>query len=279
MVKESASPDRVDAAIARIAERQHGIATSAQLVSAGLSPAAIAKRVRAGRLHRVHRGVYAVGYPAVAREARWMAAVLACGPGSLLSHRSAAELWELLRPAEGPIEVTVPTQNGRRRRANLVIHRCAALPPTAHTVRNLIPVTAPWRTIEDLRGAVPPRLHRRAIRQAEVRRFALGPRTDGDRTRSDLERDFLRLCRRHRIPPPEVNVRIGRWTVDFLWRAERVVVETDSWRFHGGSIAYEDDHVRNLDLRRGGYTVFRFTERQVHQEADVVVADLCEALC
>ena len=146
------------------------------------------------------------------------------------------------------------------------------------TVRNLIPVTTPWQTIKDLRGIVSPSLRRRALRQAEVKRFAMGPRAGGDRTRSDLERRFLALCRRNRIPKPLVNVRIGRWTVDFLWPEQRVVVETDSWRFHGGSVAFEDDRARDLDLRLRGYSVHRFTERQIREEEAVVAADLAAAL-
>lgn len=278
MVKESAKAETADAEIARVAGQQHGIVTSRQLAAAGLRPAAITKRVRAGRLHRVHRGVYAVGFAALSREARWMAAVLACGPGAVLSHRSAAALWKQLTPKDGPVDVTVPTRSGRRRRVGIRVHRRAALPPGAATMRDLIPVTAPWKTIEDLEGTVEPWRHRQAIRQAEVRRFALGPRTRGDPTRSDLERDFLRLCHHHDLPLPEVNVKVGRWTVDFLWRAEQLAVETDSWRFHGGSIAFEDDHARDADLRARGYAVHRFTERQVLEQPDLVAADLIAAL-
>jgi very-short-patch-repair endonuclease len=267
-----------DAAIARFASRQHGLITTAQLRQAGLSYAAISERVQAGRLHRTHRGVYSVGYAAESREGRWMAAVLACGPRAALSHRSAAALWELLRPMDGPVEVSVLTQGGRRSRHGIRIHRRAALSPKALTARRLIPVTTPRQTIEDLRGVVSPRLLRRALRQAEVQRFALGSRSHGDRTRSDLERRFLRLCRRNRIPAPLVNVRIGRWTVDFLWREQRLVVEADSWRFHGGSVAFEDDHARDLDLRRRGYVVHRFSERQIREEEALVAADLAKAL-
>jgi very-short-patch-repair endonuclease len=100
----------------------------------------------------------------------------------------------------------------------------------------------------------------------------------GDRTRSDLERDFLHLCRRHGLPHPEVNVRVGRWTVDFLWRDEHLAVETDSYRWHRGAVAFEDDHARDLDLRRHGYSVRRFTELQVRERPAHVAADLAEAL-
>jgi very-short-patch-repair endonuclease len=278
MVGKSALPASRDAAIARFAAAQHGLITVAQLREAGLTSSAVSKRVRSGRLHRLHRGVYSVGVPATGREAHWMGAVLACGHGAVLSHRSAAALWGLLKPTDGPSEVSTPSQNGRRQRSGIRVHRRGALEKRGLTVRNLIPVTAPWLTIEDLREVVSPKLLRRAIRQAEVRRFALGPRTRGDRTRSDPERDFLDLCRRHGLPMPDVNVGIGRWTVDFLWRTERLVVEIDTWRYHGGSIAFEDDHERDADLRRRGYALYRYTARQVNKEPDLLAAEIGAAL-
>jgi very-short-patch-repair endonuclease len=99
-----------------------------------------------------------------------------------------------------------------------------------------------------------------------------------DRTRSDLERDFLRLCRRFGIPAPEVNVKVGRWTVDFLWRKERVAVETDFFGYHHGRIAFQDDHARDLHLRRHGFAVHRFSEDQVNNQPAEIVADLRDAL-
>ena len=146
------------------------------------------------------------------------------------------------------------------------------------TSRDRIPVTTVTRTIEDLRGiAFPPRLLRRAIRQAEL----VGLRLDGvesDRSRSDLETAFLDLYRRYKLPMPEVNVKLGRWEVDFLWRAQRLVVETDSWTYHRGSVAFEDDHARDLDLRAAGYTVLRFTDRQLEEEPDRIAEGLARAL-
>jgi len=219
-----------------------------------------------------------------------MAAVLACGVGAVLSHGSAAALWGLLRPLDGPVDVSVPVRSGRKRRDGIAIHRRAALataslsrgedaqPLPAVTIHDRIPVTAPWQTINDLRGQVPSRLYRRAVREAEMRRFALSPSTPRDRTRSDVERDFLALCRRHRLPPPEVNAWLGRWTVDFLWRTERLVVEADTWGTHGGSVAFEDDHARDLDLRRRGFSICRYTDRQIRDEASLVAADLSERL-
>ncbi|MGV1049535.1 MAG: DUF559 domain-containing protein [Solirubrobacterales bacterium] len=231
-----------------------------------------------------------------------MAAVLACGPGAVLSHMSAAALWGLLRPAAGPVDVSLPSQSGRARRAGLRIHRCASLASAserAHdpgggaerfgapeldarrtlvTVRRGIPVTTVARTVHDLQASAEPRLVRRATRQAQLAGHALDPGRPRDRTRSDLEGEFLALCRRHRLPAPEVNVRVGRWTVDFLWRRRRLAVETDSTRFHRGEVSFEDDHARDLDLRAAGFEVRRFSERQVEEEAGRVAADLASAL-
>lgn len=275
-----------DTRIARIATGQHGVITTPQLRACGLSASAISQRVRAGRLSRVHRGVYVLGSEPTSERGRWLAAVRACGNGAVLSHSSAAALWGLLKPHAGAVHVSVPSHNGRSRQSGIEIHRCASLagaglflgddepPLAAITVREGIPVTAPWRTIDDLRGQLEPRLYRQAVRAAELQRYALSPRTPRDRTRSDVERDFLRLCRRYGLPQPEVNVRIGRWTVDFLWRAQRLVVEVDTWGTHGGSVAFEDDHARDLDLRRHGFSTCRYTDRQIRRQPDLVAADL-----
>ncbi len=223
-----------------------------------------------------------------------MAAVLACGDGAVLSHASAAALWGLLRPLDGPIHVSVPTYAGRRRRDGIRVHRCATLARdfslalshgdtggtrqgTLVSLRRGVPVTSPQRTIDDLRGAVPPHLERRARRQAELAGWRLeGVESDG--TRSDLEDGFVALCRRHRLPPPELGVRLGKWTVDFLWREQRLVVETDGFAYHSGSVTFEDDHARDLDLRARGFVVHRFTGRQLRNEPERVVADVRAAL-
>jgi hypothetical protein len=141
-----------------------------------------------------------------------------------------------------------------------------------------IPVTTPARTIADLRGAVPVWQWRRAVRQAEIRGLKLDPGIDSDGTRSDLEGDFLRLCRRHGIPAPEVNVKLGRWTVDFLWRRQGIAVETDSYAYHRGQVAFQDDRARDLELRRRGFAVHRFSESQLNDRPADVVADLRAAL-
>ena len=273
MEEKVATPDHE---VAHVAAQQHGVATHRQLIAAGINKNAITERVRRGSLHRMHRGVYAVGHGGLSREGRWMAAVLACGEGAVLSHGSAAALWGLLRPCDGPIDVSVPTQGGRARRMGIRLHRRPALGPFV-TFRERIPVTTVPRTIEDLRGTVPSYLVRRATRQAELAGHRLGG-IERDRTRSDLEREFLAFCRRHGLPRPEVNVRLGRREVDFLWRAERVVAETDDFRYHRGSVAFEDDHARDVELRGRGFAVRRFTGRQLDDEPAQVAVDLAEAL-
>lgn len=269
--------DPPEAVVARIAARQHGVVTVEQLRVAGVGESGVARRVRAGRLHRVHRGVYAVGHRGMSNEKRWMAAVLACGEGAVLSHRSAAELWGMLAVRDGSIHVSTSARGGRSTRTGIRLHRCRSLRPGLITRQQGIPVTRPARTIADLRQMLPPWEVRRATRQAQMAGLPLGPDIKVDRTRSDLERDFLRLCERHRLPAPEVNVRVGRWTVDFLWRQARVAVEADSYRWHRGSVAFEDDHARDLDLRSRGFDVRRFSEDQICNRAAHVAADLRDA--
>lgn len=286
-------PDFGDKRVATIAGWQHGVVALWQLEEAGLSRSAVAKRAKRGQLHRIHRGVYAVGHEALNWRGRWMAAVLACGEGAVLSHGSAAALWELLRPLSGSIDVSVPTQSGRERQHGIRVHRCASLAAseeaglssvgtqtplgTLVTVRHRIPVTTVQRTIDDLRGAVSPGLLRRARRQAELKGWRLDG-VEGRKARSGLEEEFLKLCHRRPLPPPETNAKAGRWEVDFLWREQRLAVETDSFAYHRGSVAFEDDHARDLDLRNEGFVVLRFTEKQLEEEPGRVIADVARAL-
>lgn len=157
--------------------------------------------------------------------------------------------------------------------------------PADVTLCRGIPVTTPTRTVADLHralsagwpGSVPARELRKAIRQAGVIGLPIGDE-GGDRTRGDLERDFLRLCHRYRLPRPEVNVRIGLYLVDFLWKEKPLVVETDSYRHHRGKAAFQDDHQRDLDLRRRGYEVIRLSEQQIDEEAGQVAETLVATL-
>lgn len=264
--------------MARVAGRQHGVISVQQLAAAGLDKDAIAWRVRVGRLHRLHRGVYAVGHRSLSWRGRWKAAVLAAGDGAVLSHHSAAALWEFVKPMAGTVELTVPGSAGNRRRPGLAIHRSRTLGPGTITLRHGIPVTTPARTITDLEGTVAAYLLRRAIRQAELAGHRLGAGVTVHRTRSDLELDFLAFCVAHGLPRPEVNVRVGRFLVDFLWREARLAVETDSWSYHRGSVAFEDDHARHLELRVRGIDLLRITGLQLRTETTLVTKLLKEYL-
>jgi very-short-patch-repair endonuclease len=263
-----------DQAVAAIAMRQHGAISSQQLREAGLSRDAVLERRRAGRLHPLHRGVYAVGHIAPSNERRWMAAVLALGADAALSHRSAAALWKLLPTTHGPVDVSLPSRNGRRRRQGIRIHRPASLTPAEIGRERGIPVTSVARTLSDLQGLVPPRELRRAIRQADFLGLPIGPKIEVDKTRSELERRFLWLCGRYHLPRPAVNIRIGGLTVDFCWLGQKLIVETDGYQSHRGREAFEDDRARDLKLRALGYEVLHLSYRQVFDESAQVAAVL-----
>lgn len=297
MREKAAKPD---VQVAAVAARQHGVVSTQQLRDCGLGDDGILRRVRLGRLHRVHRGVYAAGHVALSREGRLLAAVFASGRetekaggmaildfwGAAISHRSAAVLWGLLPDREGSVDVTVPGDGGKERRRGIRLHRFLTLSPTAVTLHNGIPVTTPARTIADLRKAVAGRAKtgvtgrelRRAIRQANVLGLPVDGEARRDRTRSDLERDFLGICRRYRLPSPEVNVRVGPHLVDFLWRDRRLAVETDGFASHRGRQAFEDDRARDLDLRQHGWSVIRLSEKQIDEEPMRVAEVLADAL-
>ena len=286
---------------AEIAERQYGVVSIGQLRRCGVSEDAVRARAALGQMHRVHRGVYALGHRALSPESRWMAAVLALGDGphgggsvlehwgAAVSHRSALSLWSLLSVSRGPSDVIVKGDGGRARRAGIRIHRSLSLAPSDVTLHRGIPVTTPERTIADLRetisarrsGAIAGHELRKAIRQANVLGLPIGHRDAKVRTRSDLEGDFVRLCRRRRLPSPEVNVRVGRYLVDFLWRERRLVVEIDSYLYHRGEVAFQEDRARELGLMRRGFEVLRLSEMQLGEEpaqvAEVLAARLALA--
>jgi very-short-patch-repair endonuclease len=269
----------LDRAVADLAAKQHGVVSAAQLREAGLSRQAITRRVQAGRLHRLHRGVYAVGHVALGWEGRCFAAILACGEGAVVSHQSAAVLWGLLPGASLPVDVTVRRDGGRPDRPGISLHTSINLSPDSVTRSEGIPLTRPARTLRDLRRVGPHPVYLRAARRAIDKQLieATAPAAE-ELTRSELERRFLALCRRHRLPAPEVNARIGRFEVDFLWRGQRVIGETDGFEFHRERRAFEEDRARDVELQALGYRVLRFTYRAVRDESGKVAATLRRVL-
>jgi very-short-patch-repair endonuclease/predicted transcriptional regulator of viral defense system len=286
-----------DEVIAEIAARQHGVIGLSQLVGAGLSSKQVSYRVQRRRLHRIYRGVYAVGHTVLSREAHWMAAVLACGDGAALSHRDAAALYALRPSAATRIDVTIDSRNGRSRRRRIRLHR-SPLPAEEVTVVDGIPVTTVARTLLDLAAVVQMDALKRAIKQAERLRLfdltdvravlhrnegrpgarrlaaALTAHEEPAFTRSDLEDLMLALSRRHGLPKPLVNATVSGYEVDFLWASERLVVETDGREDHLTRHAFEEDRVRDARLTSLGYRVVRFTYRQVSYEQSFVVETL-----
>jgi very-short-patch-repair endonuclease len=287
-------PDR---RIVALAERQHGVVTRQQLTELGFGKSAIDARVRAARLHRVHQGVYAVGRPTLTLKGRFIAAVLSCGPSAALSHISAAILWGLLKERGPRIDVTVPRGGQRRRRGVVIVHR-AAFPETDLTTKHGIPVTTPARTLIDLADVLTRRQLERALDEAAYLRLDLsdlqprpGRRGSGvlaevlerhkpgtTRTRTKLEERMLSLCHRFRLPTPEVNATIEGYEVDFVWRHERLIVETDGWAAHGTRSAFERDRRRDADLLAAGWRVLRVSHERLEREPEWVARRIAEAL-
>ena len=282
--------DRVDTLIANLAERQHGVVEHGQLIALGLSDSAIAWRVTVGRLHRLHVGVYAVGHRKLSAAGRRLAAVLACGRGALISHQTAADLWNI-RPSASPrIHVTVPTTAGRRR-PGIAVHRSRSLGPEHVSEVDGIPVTSVSRTLSDLARTLDAASLRKTIERANRLRLldvASLPRTPRleqalraahlGHVDSDLESDFLALCRSHGIPMPETQALVAGHRVDFLWRQERVVVETDGWEYHSRRREFRDDRRRDAELTLLGYAPLRFTYDDVHQDAEKTASSVMALL-
>jgi len=219
--------------IARLAARQHGVVSTKQLAEAGIDRGAAARRARTGTLHRLFRGVYAVGHQGISQEGTWTAAVLACGEGAVLSHSAADALWRLLPPTQGWIDVTVPSNGGRPNRSGIRRHCSRTLTSSHATRRKNIPVTTPARTIADLRRVVPATVA--ASRSAgSGRRPRHSRRSQGRRDPQRAGREVPATLPPALPPAPEVNAKVGQFVVDFLWRERSLIVETDGYRYHRG---------------------------------------------
>ena len=280
--------------VARLAEAQHGVVARRQLEALGLSASAVGRWAAEGRLHRIHRGVYAVGHPVLTVDGRRMAAVLAAGPGAVLSHASAAALWEIRPSAAARIDVSVRSAGGRAKRRGLRLHRAPTLGDDEITEHRGIRVTTPARTLLDLAATLPRRALERALDEAEIRELydltaldAVVREHQGERgagaladaleqdgeltlTDSELEELMLALCDEHALQRPAPRKWVAGLQVDFLFAASRLVVEADSWSFHRTRRAFERDRERDAILARAGYRTLRFTQRQMTRDpADV----------
>jgi very-short-patch-repair endonuclease len=298
MGTESAPPeseDPIDGRLAALAERQHGVVSREQLRRLGLGEHGIARRVRSGRLHRLYRGVYSVGHPVLGREGRWMAAVLAGGPGAVLSHASAGSLWDIRASGATRIDVTIPQRGGRRERPGLRVHRSRRLGRHEVTLRRRIPVTTLARTLLDLADVLDAQALKRVVDEAEYLRLldmaavhsaiARNPGRAGAKltraargplelTRSAAESLFLAVVERHGLPRPRVGVEVGGYEVDFYWPDANLIVELDGFAAHGTRKRFENDRRRDRRLARAGLQTIRLTPTALSYEEDAIAEEL-----
>lgn len=284
---------RVDLRIADLAATQHGVVARSQLLALGVGSSAISRRVASARLHRIHQAVYAVGHVGLSREGRWMAAVLACGPGSALAGRAAGALWNISRFDVDRVRVLSPRRRPGIRAVDL---RLAGDLSATHTiVRDSILVLKVHRLLLDLgrdltQWQLANVLHEAAFRRVLVRdridelvqvrrnargmavlRQALALHDAGSAgSTSPLEDEFLRLILAARFPIPEVNAFVqtpgGRYRVDFVWRRRRLCIETDGRDSHQRLATKLEDDLRDEHLTAAGFRVVRFSGRQVWGE-------------
>lgn len=293
---------RRELALAQLATRQHGVIARRQLRELGFGDEAIKTRLAEGRLHHLHEEIYAVGHRRLAVRAPWWAALLAYGPGAVLSHQSAAVLWEVRRKRRGAIHVTAPCgRQGLRRRKGIWIHRCK-LTAEEVTTRDGFPVTTLARTLFDLAEVAPydqlkgaaeeaerlrllrlPELERccerghgrRALRPTRRLMADLRPPDEG---RSPLEIRFPEFVRAHRLPKPVQNVDVLGHEIDALWPDAKLAVELDSWEHHGHRAAFERDRARDPKLLIAGYRTIRVTHRRLDREASQLAAEIRQLL-
>jgi very-short-patch-repair endonuclease len=280
--------------IADLAARQHGVVAVWQLTALGFTYREIRYRATIGRLHRIHRGVYAVGYATLTPKGHRMAAVLAYGPDAVLSHRSAAAHWDI-GPAFWKIEVTTP--HSRRSRKGTRVHQ-ATLHPEDITIHDGIPITTVARTILDLAAELNEDRLTHLIEEADRKeRFDLNaldratarrPHAPGVRrlkavlaayrgvadTRSGLERAFRALIVKAGLPEPQYNVVVAGLTVDVYWPEWKLVVELDGEPYHTDPSAFETDRIRDATLQKIDVRVLRVTGKRMDSEPAAVLNDV-----
>jgi very-short-patch-repair endonuclease len=287
----------VDGIISELAGRQHGVVARRQLLALGISKRALDGRLADHRLVPLYLGVYAVGHRVLTPQGYRHAAVLACGPSALLSHKTAAAVWELLATAQTRVDVTVPGTS-RRSHKGICLHRTRALDAEDTAEMDGIPITSVARTIVDLGSILNPQRHLRVLEQAERagilnlpainRAIERHPTRQGTRalrvlleeyvgaapTRSELENRFLELVKAAGLPRPQVNTRVAGLEVDFFWPQWRLVVELDGRAYHSNSRTFERDRTRDARLQRAGCRVLRVTHKRMITAPAQIIDDI-----
>ena len=288
------SQSHLDHAVAALAEQQHGVVAVWQLVAIGLGRDAIRYREKVGRLHRIHHGVYAVGYRKLTPQGHRMAAVLASGPDAVLSHWSAAAQWGF---GQSRWKTDVTTPSSRRSRKTIRAHT-ATLHPEERTVHDGIPITSVERTILDLAAhlskdqlahlieeadrkqrfdlrkldrAIARRPHVKGV--ARLKTVLAAYRGTAD-TRSHLERKFRKLIATANLPEPQFNVLVAGLTVDVYWPQWKLVVELDGEPYHDNPVAFETDRIRDATLQKHDIRILRVTGDRLDNAPDAVLADV-----
>lgn len=289
--------------VAAIAELQRGRVARQQLLAAGIQSGAIARMVRQGLLRREHAGVYAVLDSGLIPLGHETAALLACGERAILSHISAAVVWQLLPELGGPVEITLARAGIGRRRPKIKLHRSANLVKRDVWLHHGLPVTSPARTLLDLASRLDRRSLERALDEAlavrkivsraqiidvleraggrpgtALLRSLVARRGDSAITHSEAERRCLKLIREAGLPEPQTQVKIAGYTVDFLWPAHRVVFEIDGYRFHTSRSAFDRDRRKDNALKAAGLDPNRLSRDQVMFEPYMAVAAIAGAL-
>jgi hypothetical protein len=300
---DSAAPPDPTEAILAFARRQHGVVSRHQLLRAGLGEGLIDCRVKSKRLIPLFSGVYGVGHDVISRRGWWHAGLLSAGPGAVLSHTTAAAVWDLMQPRER-VEVLRGFNREKRRNGQprppsyaptLIVHRSRRRPSIDFTIQEGVPVTTVERTLLNLAAILPDPQIRSMVAEAErrgildwnrFRSFAdLGPGWPGigklcslidewepqvALTKSALERMFIEFCLDQAIPLPQVNVNVCGWEVDCFWPEARLIVELDGFEYHSDRETFEKDRKRDAIHRAAGYEVNRVTYRQLKHEAAYV---------
>jgi hypothetical protein len=283
----------VDHEVARIASRQHGVVTRAQLLEAGLSRSAVERRVEKGVLHREFRGVYRVGHRAPSIEARYMAAVLACGERAVLSGRAAAFLFGLIK---GPAPRPEVSTTADRCLAGVMTRRVRQLDRRDVTVYRAIPIMTVPHVLLELAGTLSLDALARACHEATVRHrvsaatadatLARRPNSRGARklreifdgeirvTLSKLERDFLAVLRSSELPLPQTNRLVDGRHIDCHWPEYGLTVELDGYRYHHSRHAWEQDRRREREARARGDEFRRYTYGDVTEDQRLMLAEL-----
>jgi very-short-patch-repair endonuclease len=279
--------------LASLARRQHGVVSIRQLQRLGYSHQSVSRAAAAGRLHRLHLGVYAVGHMDLSLQGRCLAGVLASGPGALLSHFSAAWLLELLTTSPIPVHVTTPLP--RKQRGALRLHHSRTLTEADRGLRQMIPVTSIARTSLDLAPLVRFRSLRRMVRRAEdLRVFDLAEfrsvleRNRGHHgvvgleralaiyeplrlTRSELERELVTAVEAAGLPVPSTAFVVAGCELDLYWPELRFAVEVDVYATHGSHESFEEDRLRDENLKLAGVELIRVTGHRFEREPEEVV--------